>query len=106
MKQGTIVCDMKSSYLKTLVQNKNGFVEFFLYLNEHDAISGYTGIVPYHIGDDTGQQQTLLMLVWALLLQVSLCGQVDHTSYHYHADFSKVASQSDVCFFAFASGKQ
>lgn len=67
---------MESSYLKTLVQNNNGFIEFFLYLNEHDTISDYLGIVPYHVGNDTGQQQTLLMLVWTLLLKVSLCGQV------------------------------
>jgi hypothetical protein len=53
------------NYLQSLVEKHNSFIELFLF--NYQLCSMYLGCPTYHVGDDSGQQKVLLMLVRALL---------------------------------------
>lgn len=56
--------------LQVLVQCHNCFVEFLLHSCEHaHSLVDISDVLAYHIDDDTGEQEALLMLVWAFLSQ-------------------------------------
>lgn len=59
------------SYLKGLVHDKNGLVQFLLYIHEYVLSACHVPELTYNIGDNARQQEVLLMLVWTFLLLVS-----------------------------------
>lgn len=56
------------SHLKAFVHNNDGFVEFLLRYPVSQPRLSSEADPRYHVGDDAGQQEILLVLVGALLL--------------------------------------
>lgn len=59
---------IRHAYLEALVQDHDSVVQFLLVEVSSTIRVGHSW-VSYHVGDDTGEQETLLMLVRALLYE-------------------------------------
>ena len=62
----------RKTNLQALVEYHHGLIELLLRMYEHVYRSNYTTGSSYDIGDDTGKQKTLLVLVRALLENIRI----------------------------------